>query len=233
MNSRGRVNSTVGRRPFLAFIQNTFRRRERRVELYGGKVRKKIPRRRFLKQSGKAFLSASALSLSLKGRVDRLVEKSLVAAPDKDLIADLSEFVPQLMNKHGVPGLGIAVIRDAEILWSRGFGVKSLATKEPVSADTVFEAASLSKPAFAYAVLKMCEQGKIALDAPLVGHLDKSLITSDPRLRLITLRMVLSHSSGLPHGRPPGTPITLRFTPGKQFAYSATGFQYAQMRLRI
>ena len=188
-------------------------------------MRKQVSRRRFLKQSSKALLSASTLSLALKGQV---FGKPRVGLPDKDLLADLSEFIPQLMKKHGVPGLGIAVIKDAQILWSRGFGIKSALTQEPVSEDTVFEAASLSKPAFAYVVLKLCEQGKIALDTPLVEHLDKSLITNDPRLKLITFRMILSHTSGLPHGRPPGTPITLRFTPGQQFAYSATGFQYAQ-----
>lgn len=191
-------------------------------------MRKKVSRRRFLKQSGKTVLSAVAFPKDLTRKVGQVFPISRVALRGKDLIADLSEFIPQLMDRHGVPGLGISIIKDANIIWSRGFGVKSVVTKEPVGTDTVFEAASLSKPAFGYAVLKMCDRGNIGLDTPLVEHLDKSLITDDPRLRLITLRMVLSHTSGLPHGRPPGTPITLRFTPGKQFAYSATGFQYAQ-----
>ncbi len=199
--------------------------RRRRLKDEPRRVQIRVSRRRFLKQSSKAVLSASTLSLGLKSQI---FGESRLEFPDKDLLADLSEFIPRLMNKHGVPGLAIAVIKDAQILWSRGFGIKSVLTKESVSEDTVFEAASLSKPAFAYAVLKLCEQGKIALDTPLVEHLDKSLITNDPRLKLITLRMILSHTSGLPHGRPPGTPIMLRFTPGDHFAYSATGFQYAQ-----
>jgi CubicO group peptidase (beta-lactamase class C family) len=107
--------------------------------------------------------------------------------------------------------------------------VKSAAAKEPVTDETVFEAASLSKPAFAYAALKLCDEGRLGLDTPLSEYLPDPLIPNEPRLKMITARMALSHSSGLPHGRPEGAPISLRFTPGERFAYSATGIQYLQM----
>lgn len=150
-------------------------------------------------------------------------------ANGKELIADLSRLIPEWMRKHHVPGLAIALIKDAKIQWTQGFGVKNTETKESVATDTVFEAASLSKPAFAYAVLKLCEIGKLGLDTPLTEYLPKPFMPDEPRHKLITARMVLSHSSGLPHGRPRGTPIALRFAPGKKFAYSATGFQYLQI----
>ena len=64
------------------------------------------------------------------------------------------------MKDGGVPGLSIALLRDAERVWRHGFGVKNTKTNEPVADDTVFEAASLSKPVFAYAVLKLLDAGK-------------------------------------------------------------------------
>jgi len=87
----------------------------------------------------------------------------------------------------------------------------------------------LSEAAFAYAFLKLCEQWKIDLDATLTEFLPEPFVPDEPRLKRITTRRALSHSSGLPHGRPPGTPIRLRFDPGERFAYSATGFEYLQL----
>jgi CubicO group peptidase (beta-lactamase class C family) len=133
------------------------------------------------------------------------------------------------MDESRVPGLSIAIIRDAGILWSQGFGIRSTATKEPVNTETVFEAASLSKPAFAYVVLKLCELGQLRLDTPLTEYLPDPFIPDEPRLKLITTRMILSHSSGLSHVRPPGAPLTINFTPGTDFSYSAPGFQYLQI----
>src|SRR5215207_2953161 len=77
------------------------------------------------------------------------------AAPKKGLVAHLERIIPQMMEEGDVPGLSIVLIRDARVVWHKGFGVKNAETKEPVRDNTVFEAASLSKPVFAYAVLKL------------------------------------------------------------------------------
>ena len=68
-------------------------------------------------------------------------------------------------------------------------------TKQPVEDSTVFEAASLSKPVFAYAVLKLVEQGKLDLDAPLSGYLPTPHIVDD-RLKLIAARQALKKLRG-------------------------------------
>lgn len=134
---------------------------------HGGSIFKEISRRQFLKQSGATVLLASTLPLPLQACTHQALERLKTNVPADVLIAELKKSIPELMNKNKVPGLSIAIIRDAKILWSQGFGVKSTLTKEPVSIDTVFEAASLSKPAFAYAVLKLWEQGKLGLDTSL------------------------------------------------------------------
>jgi len=64
------------------------------------------------------------------------------------------------MKHTGVPGLSIAIIRDARVVWTQGFGVRNVETGELVTVDTPFEAASFSKAAFAYATLRSVVQAR-------------------------------------------------------------------------
>ena len=57
------------------------------------------------------------------------------------LIAELKRTIPELMKKAAIPGLSIAVVRDGRILWTGAFGIKSAKTNEPVTEETIFEAA--------------------------------------------------------------------------------------------
>ena len=98
-------------------------------------------------------------------------QASLKTALDrKERVAALEKTIPVLMETAGIPGMSIALIRDGEVVWSRGFGIKNSKTGEPVKDDTVFEAASLTKPFFAYLVMKFVEDGKLDLDKPLVTY---------------------------------------------------------------
>ena len=142
--------------------------------------------------------------------------------------ARLEEEIPRLMNVADVPGLSAALIRDGKVAWLRGFGVMNAATRAPVRSDTVFEAASLSKPVVAYAVLKLVDAGKLSLDVPLVKYLPGAYVENDERLSLITARRVLSHTAGLPNWRPQGQPLKIYLTPGERFSYSGEGFVYLQ-----
>ncbi|MEN3331373.1 MAG: hypothetical protein V7641_738 [Blastocatellia bacterium] len=154
------------------------------------------------------------------------------AAPKKPItdvqrdILRLSALVSQLMSEGDVPGLSMALIRDAKIYWARGFGFKDVNTKAPVDLSTMFEAASLSKPVFAYAFMKMVERGELDLDTPLSKYLP-AYIENDERLNLITARRVLSHTTGFPNWRQ-GKSLTIMFTPGERFSYSGEGFVYLQ-----
>jgi CubicO group peptidase (beta-lactamase class C family) len=156
------------------------------------------------------------------------------------LIADLEKAVPDLMKKAGIPGLSLAVIRDGAVIWSRGFGIKNTKTGEAVRDATVFEAASLTKPFFAYLVMKMVESGEIDLDTPLIKYAPEDYIAENfvghpldlegfrrDWFNRITARMILSHSSGLPHGEP-RKPLPIFFEPGTKYRYSAEGYEYLQ-----
>jgi len=149
-------------------------------------------------------------------------------AEREQLIARLEKVIPQVMKDGEVPGLSIALIKNGVVFWHHGFGVKNADTKEPVAAATVFEAASLSKPVFAYAVMKMVESGKLDLDAPLTKYLSVSDVEKDDRLNQITARKVLSHTTGFPNNRTGGKPLQIRFTPGEKFSYSTEGINYLQ-----
>lgn len=136
------------------------------------------------------------------------------------------------MTEYRVPGLALALIESGRIVRVQGFGVKEPYTQIPVTSDTVFELASLSKPTFAYAVLQLVDKGILNLEAPLARYLREPFIPDEPRLPSITARMILSHTSGLPHGRSGNAPIRLLSDPGKRFRYSATGFDYLQSAVR-
>ena len=143
-------------------------------------------------------------------------------------VVKLEADIPALMKEADIPGMSIAIIRNGKVAWHSNFGLKNTKTAQPVDDDTVFEAASLSKPVFAYAVLKLVEQGKIDLDVPLTAYLAKPYIENDPRLEKITARLVLSHRTGFPNWRGDGKPLTIHFTPGERFSYSGEGFVYLQ-----
>ena len=143
-------------------------------------------------------------------------------------IEALEAAIPTLMDSGSVTGLSIAWVADGEVAWARGFGVRNADTDEPVDESTVFEAASLTKPVVAYAVLQMIDRGELDLDRPLAEYMPYEDIAYDDRYTRITARMVLSHTPGFPNWRPRGGKLELRFDPGERFSYSGEGFVYLQ-----
>jgi CubicO group peptidase (beta-lactamase class C family) len=149
-------------------------------------------RRDFLLRSGWAALGFPALSLMASAQE----RQNRHGAPWANLIAELDKQIFKMMGETVIPGLSIAVIKDAHTVWRRTFGVKDNESRKPVENDTVFEAGSMSKPVFAYAVMKLCEKGVIDLDTPLTKYSSERFLEGDPRLDLLTARHLLSHTSG-------------------------------------
>ncbi len=150
-------------------------------------------------------------------------------APSREAISRLETDIPALLEKSDVPGMSIALIRDGRVVWSKGFGVSNTVTKKPVTTNTIFEAASLSKPVFAYAVLRLVDEGKLNLDTPLNKYLGNNYdVVNDDRINLITARRVLSHTSGFPNWRDADGTKTLliHFRPGEKWSYSGEGMVY-------
>jgi CubicO group peptidase (beta-lactamase class C family) len=187
-----------------------------------------IRRRDFLVDGGRAALGLSLLPYLSRPQGKRSPAETKDAGRWTTLFADLDKQIPGLMAKAALPGLSIAIIKDATVAWRRGFGVKDSTSKARVGNDTVFEAGSMSKPVFAYAVLKLCEKGVLNLDTPLSKYTSERFLQGDPRLDLITPRHVLSHSSGFQNWRSQREPLKIHFTPGEKYLYSGEGYSYLQ-----
>lgn len=187
-----------------------------------------------------ALLGVGAASACVAGPgkpVPRLQRKGLAA-----VTAGLRAEIPALMRKAGIPGLQIALVRDGQIVWQQGFGVRNAETGLPVTDETLFEAASLTKPFFAYAVMKLVDEGTIDLDRPLHTYLAREEIErrlghslDAPGFRRdwfekVTARHALSHSGGLPHGEG-GEVFPIFFEPGTKWKYSADGYHFLQMAI--
>ena len=149
--------------------------------------------------------------------------------PDlKQSIPALEAAIPRLMAEGAVPGLTIALIQHNQPVWIHAFGVRNAKTGARAEAGTLFQAASMSKPLFALGVLKLVDEGKLDLDAPLSKYLPGPYIEGDDRINLISARIVLTHSTGFPNWRPNGGPLKINFQPGLHFSYSGEGFVYLQ-----
>jgi CubicO group peptidase (beta-lactamase class C family) len=139
--------------------------------------------------------------------------------------AQVDRFVQAYMEYLKIPGLSLALIKDGAIVYHRGFGVKNTATGEKVTDSTLFEAASMTKPIFAYAVHRLVDRGLLDLDTPLHTYLPYPDAAHDERYKRITGRMVLSHTTGFPNWRN-GPKLDIEFDPGTRFGYSGEGFEY-------
>ena len=113
-------------------------------------------------------------------------------------------------------------------------GYADVEEKLPITAETIFEGASLSKSVFAFFVLTYVEEGKLSLDKPLYEYLPYDDIDHDDRYKKIIARMVLSHRSGFPNWRRDEADgkLKIKFEPGTQYHYSGEGYQYLAMVLR-
>ena len=148
-------------------------------------------------------------------------------SPDDAMQID--EFVKTYMSYYDIPGVSLTVFSKGEIVHSNVYGYGNQFTKEPILPNTIFEGASMTKPMFGFAVMRLVEKGLVDLDKPL--YLDAEPpkdIAENEWYKLITPRMVLSHQTGLPNwannsddGR-----LFFKFKPGTGIGYSGAAFTY-------
>jgi CubicO group peptidase (beta-lactamase class C family) len=163
--------------------------------------------------------------------------------------------LPERMQAYRVPGVSIAVFRDFEIEWARGYGLQSAEGDDPVTPQTLFQAASISKPVAAAAALSLVQEGLLDLDEDINGwlrswKLPENEFTAEKK---VTLRGILSHTAGLTvHGfpgyardkdvpsllqvldgeKPANTaPIRVDTAPGTLWRYSGGGYTVMQQML--
>ena len=110
---------------------------------------------------------------------------------------ELDAALQEIVTRWGVPGLAVGIVEGADVVYAQALGVQSLETQAPVTLDSAFCTASVSKCFVATAILQLAERGTIDLDGSLVQYLPYFQM-DDPRHRQITIRQMLSHTSGMP-----------------------------------
>lgn len=182
----------------------------------------RLSRRALLAGGGAAFLTACARTGAV---VAQGTHRSPGASTASERFDAIAADLPAMMAVAGVPGVSVAILEGDDVT-TRGIGVTRAGEAKAVTADTVVEAASLSKPVFAYLVLQLVSEGVIDLDRPLRDSLPLPN-PSDARAKTITARHALSHSTGWRNWRNSSTQaLTADFEPGSGFGYSGEGFYF-------
>lgn len=169
------------------------------------------------------LLLSISISQSLYAQIKTLKGENLS-------VAKIDSFISKQMDSLQIPALSIAIIKNDRIVYYKATGVKN-ALHEPIDNNTIFEAASMTKPVFAYTVLNLVKKHVLSLDTPLYKYYPYNDISYDDRYKLITARMVLTHTTGLPNWRDKNK-LTIDFTPGTKFSYSGEGFEYLGMVIK-
>lgn len=175
---------------------------------------------------------APDLTLSIKPMPDILPEKGVLLADfTPSTAAQIDQFIATYQEYYRIPGVSLALIKDGKVVYHKTYGVRNAMTGEKVTDSTLFEAASVTKPVFAFAVERLAERGVIDLDKPLYEYLPYPDIAYDDRYKLITARHVLTHRTGFPNWRSMNSDgkLNIKFTPGTAFGYSGEGFEYLKM----
>lgn len=145
----------------------------------------------------------------------------------------VDEYVTNYIEKNGLPGAAIVIIKDGKVLYEKGFGHDS--DGNPLRANSTIGIASGTKPFTAFAVLQLVDEGKIKLDDPIVKYLPE-LKLDDERWEKVTVRQLLSHTSGIPNPTivAPANTLNegvgrlhdwkLQSSPGEKYSYSNANY---------
>ena len=142
-------------------------------------------------------------------------------------------YVASVMKQFDVPGMGIAIVKDGQVVLAKGYGVKRLGSSDKVDADTRFGIASNTKAFTALALGMLVEEGKLEWDAPVVNYLPQFMMWDSWVTRQITVRDILVHNSGLGLGAgdllwwPPTTYTPQEIMQRLRYIEPATSFRSA------
>ena len=165
--------------------------------------------------------------------------------------------VTDLLERYGIAGASVALVRDGEVAWADGFGMADRVAERPVTADTLFNVGSISKVVTAWGLMRLIEDEELDLDEPVAGRLTRwSFPESEFDSYGVTARRLMSHTAGLSMHSIPGfeipaalpkleqilsgdyedsvytdggTPVELVYAPGTEWRYSGGGTVMLQL----
>ena len=211
-------------------------------------------RKRFVLFGAAAALLAG-LASAVPGPEARIEQVENGLRPPVLVDGDKTWTLAERMKLYGVNGVSIAVIRDSKIEWAKGYGLADVEEKKAVTADTLFQAGSISKPVSAMGALVLVQDGKLSLTADINTYLKSWKLPSNEHTAKapITLERLLSHTAGLTvhgfpgyaagvavptvpqvlDGAPPANtaPVRADLDPGAQYRYSGGGYTIAQLAM--
>ena len=186
---------------------------------------------------------------------DRIAQVENGLRPPVLIEGDKTWTLADRMRFYHVEGVSIAVIRDSKIEWAKGYGLADVEAKQSVTASTLFQAGSISKPVAAMGALALVEDGKLALDGDINRFLKGWKVPGNAHTAKapVTLEGLLSHTAGLTvhgfpgyaagepvptvpqvlDGAPPANtaPVRVDLDPGTQYRYSGGGYTIAQLAM--
>jgi CubicO group peptidase (beta-lactamase class C family) len=141
---------------------------------------------------------------------------------------EITSRVSQILNRHPAVGLAVGVVRNGGLEFFRGHGLADIASKTPITEDTVFRIASITKTFTAIAVMQLLEEGLVDLDAPANDYLRAyRLIPAKPSFRPATVRNLLTHTAGIPQMPRPARALTTVFT-GSALTEGGESFDFGE-----
>ena len=182
-----------------------------------------------------AFLGLAVFALPQVARADDPDPRAaggMLSWPREEMTRALGIYVPNRMKGFDVPGVAIAIVRDGQIVYTGTFGKADKGNDVPVTPATLFEAGAIGDPVVAYGALRMVDDKLLFLDASLSRDLDTPWLSDEEDNAAITLRQVLTHTSGL--GDNAAHPSrSANFKPGSGFGFSGSGFLYLQHVMEV
>ena len=118
-------------------------------------------------------------------------------APAADF-GGVDELMGRLLSAYHVPGAALALIKDGRIVLERGYGYRDLASHAPVTTATLFNIGSISKSFAALGIAQLVDGHQVDLDAPVIKYIPELRLSDPQATQAMTLRQLLSHTSGLP-----------------------------------
>ncbi|UZO80628.1 class A beta-lactamase-related serine hydrolase [Aquimarina sp. ERC-38] len=139
---------------------------------------------------------------------------------------DNDKKIEELLTKHKIPSIALGVIKNGSLQQIRTFGNKK--SGQPISSNSIYKVASLTKPITAFVVLKLIDEGVLDLDEPVSRYFIDEDIKDSKYLNKLTTRHILSHQSGFPNWRylSDDNKLFFQFEPGTKWQYSGEGFEY-------
>jgi len=142
----------------------------------------------------KAFLRLTCAALIFMSLIFVLPTQ---AQPPEFDSAQIDSYLEEIMELYNVTGANLSIVQNGEVLYTAGYGFRNIETEQAVTPETLFSIGSVSKSFTALAVAQQVDAGNLDLDTPIVDYVP-DLAYTDPRFEQVTLRHLLSHTSGLP-----------------------------------